>query len=144
MSEAWIFKETTTYQDHVIAHVMDALILGHFVFDEAAYIVLDIGFVWTIFIDGQMALLPQMVAIDDLDTTDEMKTELKRELDSLTSGRLGAKLTRVSPASAHCVITDVELLEAGNQMRLIIKGEAARVIIDASIKRCDISVRYES
>src|SRR5437870_3315002 len=80
MGDDWHVKETTTHQDHVIAHVIGALILGHFVLDEALHIVLDMGFVWTIYVDGQMALLPQTVAIEDLETTEAMKSELKHEL----------------------------------------------------------------
>ena len=59
----WTMAETNTHQDHVIAHVIGATPLGHFIWDETAYIVLDIGFIWNIYLDMQMGLLPQGVAI---------------------------------------------------------------------------------
>ena len=35
---SWTLAETNTHQDHVIAHVIGATPLGHFVWDETAYI----------------------------------------------------------------------------------------------------------
>ena len=49
MINAWTPRDTTTNQDHVIAHVLGATFLGYFVFEEALYVLLDIGFIWTIF-----------------------------------------------------------------------------------------------
>ena len=43
MTDNWMPAETTTHQDHVIAHVMGATVLGYFVIDEVLYILLDIG-----------------------------------------------------------------------------------------------------
>ena len=59
--------ETTTHQDHVIKHVVGATVLGWFIAGEAAHLLLDIGFLWTIYLDGEMNLLPQGVAIPELD-----------------------------------------------------------------------------
>ena len=36
MSE-WTVAETNTHQDHVIAHVIGATVVGYFVWDETAY-----------------------------------------------------------------------------------------------------------
>jgi hypothetical protein len=46
----WTAAETDTHQDHVIAHIIGATPLGYFVWDETAYIVLDIGFIWNIYL----------------------------------------------------------------------------------------------
>ncbi len=37
----WQPNDTTTHQDHVIAHVIGATVLGYFVFEEALYILLE-------------------------------------------------------------------------------------------------------
>ena len=63
----WTAAETNTHQDHVIAHVIGATVLGHFIWDETAYLLLDIGFVWNIYLDMEMGLVPQTVAIRELD-----------------------------------------------------------------------------
>ena len=57
MATEWSAKDTTTHQDHVIAHVLGATWLGHFIEDEALYVLLDIGFIWMIYLDGEMGLL---------------------------------------------------------------------------------------
>ena len=59
----WVALETSTHQDHVIAHVVGATIRGYLLFDETAYLLLDIGFVWNIYLDGEMGLVPHPVAV---------------------------------------------------------------------------------
>ena len=54
MNADWHSRETTTHQDHVIAHVVGARVLGYFILDEALHLLLDIGFVWMVFLDGEM------------------------------------------------------------------------------------------
>ena len=53
----WTAAETNTHQDHVIAHVIGATPLGHFILDETAYMLLDIGFIWNIYLDMEMGLV---------------------------------------------------------------------------------------
>src|ERR1700730_2456753 len=108
MTDHWQAKETSTHQDHVIAHVLGATVLGYFVFDEALHLLLDIGFVWTIYVDGQMMLLPQVVAINELETDAATRNELNREIEQLgQKGRLAEGLERVTPAPVECLITEV-------------------------------------
>ena len=74
----WTQLETNTHQDHVIAHVFGATVLGWLIAGEAAHLLLDIGFLWTIYLDGEMNLLPQGVAIPELDADEPLsasKTE---------------------------------------------------------------------
>src|SRR2546429_8504519 len=73
----WTRLETTAYQDHVIAHVLGATVLGWFVLDGAAHLLLDMKLLWTIYLDGQMNLLPQGVAIADFDSDEVSKIERK-------------------------------------------------------------------
>src|SRR5687768_18600397 len=62
----WEPAETNTHQDHVIAHVIGASVLGYFVWDETAYLLLDIGFIWNIYLDAEMGFMPQVVALAEL------------------------------------------------------------------------------
>jgi hypothetical protein len=63
---SWTVAETNTHQDHVIAHVIGATPLGHFIWDETAYLLLDIGFLWNIYLDMEMGLVPQSLAVAEL------------------------------------------------------------------------------
>src|SRR6185295_9037543 len=83
MTTNWDAKDTTTHQDHVIAHVVEATALGYFVFDEVLNILLDIGFIWTVLLNGEMGLLPHPVAVSELEVSDEARTQIKADIDAL-------------------------------------------------------------
>src|SRR6266571_850409 len=109
----WLPLATTTHQDHVIKHVVGATVLGWFIAGEAAHLLLDIGFLWTIYLDGEMNLLPQGVAISELDAdelTSADKTEVAFDAQLLLSeGREATGLKRFTPAPVECLITSVEV-----------------------------------
>ena len=112
----WTTAETNTHQDHVIAHVIGATPVGHFVWDETAYIVLDIGFIWNIYLNMEMGLVPHRLAISELEADDEKKKELS-EVRNLES----------SP------IESVELFENGDERRLVLNCELDRLVIETSL-----------
>ena len=112
----WTALETNTHQDHVIAHVIGATPVGHFIWDETAYIVLDIGFIWNIYLDMEMGLVPHRVAISELEADDETKKELS-EVRNVES----------SP------IESVELFENGDERRLLMICETERLVIETSL-----------
>ena len=112
----WTALETNTHQDHVIAHVIGATPLGHFIWDETAYVVLDIGFIWNIYLDLEMGLVPHRVAISELEADDETKRELS-EVRNLES----------SP------IESVELFENGDERRLVMNCETEKLVIETSL-----------
>jgi hypothetical protein len=121
----WTAAETNTHQDHVIAHVVGATPLGHFVWDETAYLFLDIGFVWNIYLDMEMGLVPHSVAIKELEADDAKKSELRSYFDQLLqSGNKDA-----SP------IESVELFEDGDMRRLVLNCERQTVVIETSLSR---------
>ena len=113
---AWTPAETNTHQDHVIAHVIGATPLGHFVWDETAYILLDIGFIWNIYLDMEMGLVPERVAISELEADEATKSEL-----------LAAANQAASP------IESVELFENEDERRLVLKCERESVVIETSL-----------
>src|ERR687887_337929 len=112
----WAEVETSTHQDHVIKHVLGATVLGWVIAGESANLLLDIGFLWTIYLDGEMNLLPQGVAIAELETdevTSADKTELAFDAHLLLSqGRETAGLKRFTPANGECLITGIEVFGA--------------------------------
>ena len=114
----WTAAETNTHQDHVIAHVIGATPLGHFIWDETAYIVLDIGFIWNIYLDMEMGLVPHRLAISELEADDEKKNELS-EVRNVES----------SP------IESVEVFEDGDERRLVINCELDRLFVETSLSR---------
>jgi hypothetical protein len=112
----WTAAETNTHQDHVIAHVIGATPLGYFIWDETAYIVLDIGFIWNIYLDMEMGLVPHRLAISELEADDETKKELS-EVRNLESSS----------------IESVEVFEDGDERRLVLHCELDRLVIETSL-----------
>src|SRR5215208_3241663 len=89
----WTAAETNTHQDHVIAHVVGTTPLGYFIHDETAYILLDIGFIWNIYLDMEMGLVPHPLAISELEVDENTKTELRSDVDSLIRGETPTRMT---------------------------------------------------
>ena len=119
---SWTAANTNTHQDHVIAHVVGATPLGHFIWDETAYLLLDIGFVWNIYLDMEMGLVPQSLAVAELN-------ELRAFVDE-------ANDTSTGP------IESVELFAGGDERRLLLSGESGKHVIETSLK--DRWTRIES
>lgn len=141
MTNAWTPKDTTTHQDHVIAHVLGSTFLGYFVFDEVLYILLDIGFVWTIFLDGEMGLLPHPVAVAELEMDGEIKEQIKADIDLLLGNEASPeKLLRMKPPPVECLIKDVSLFSAEDRRRLIVTGEEANLAIETSLATAEVLV----
>ena len=140
----WIEIETSKHQDHVIAHVIGATVLGWVVAGEAAHLLLDIGFLWTIYLDGEMNLLPQGVAISELEAdelTSADKTELAFDAQLLLSeGRDATGLKRFKVAPVECLIAEVKFFAADSRRRIVAQGEAEQIKVDTSIEAGDISV----
>ena len=146
MSQGWQAIETTTHQDHVIAHVVDTTVLGYWVLDEVLYLLLDIGFVWIVFLDGQMTLLPHPVAVSELDTSDELKNAIKADIDLLLGDNVSVdRLSYLKPPplncrSDACRIKSVEFLDSGDARRLLIHGEHASLNIEMSLSTAEIRI----
>ena len=144
MINAWTPKDTTTHQDHVIAHVLGANFLGYFVFEEALYVLLDIGFLWTIFLDGEMGLLPHPVAVSELEIGGEAKEQIESDIDVLLSDSATESLQRLHSPPVPCQIKDVSFLASGERRRLIITGEEGDIAIEMSLATAEIQVIEKS
>ncbi len=108
----WTAAETNKHQDHVIAHVIGATPLEHFIHDETAYLLLDIGFIWNIYLDMEMGLVPERLAMSELDVDAEL---LQR-----TSVECGP-------------IESVDLLEDDQERRLVLNCEHGAWVIETSL-----------
>lgn len=144
----WTPIETTTHQDHVIAHVLGASVLGWVIAGECAHLLLDIGFLWTIYLDGEMNLLPQGVAIPELDA-DELnsadKAELAFDADLLRSeGRDAQDLKRFTAAPVDCLVTSVECFGNNSDRRVVIQGETANIEIETSLDTAHLTIQTSS
>ena len=140
MSPDWEPHDTSTHQDHVIAHVLGATVLGHFVFDQAAHLVLDIGFIWTVYADGEMGLVPQSMALSELEIDAGAREELRADVRALQDGSDLAGLKRVTPAPDDCLVTEVGFHASGDRRRLTITGEESSLVIDTSLLTGEIHV----
>jgi hypothetical protein len=136
--------ETTTHQDHVIAHVIGSTILGHFVFDESLYLVLDIGFIWRIYLDGEMGLLPGTVAIHELQADEELKLHLKKDAELLIAGGIQAnQLEEITPARVECRIEEITFFRDDDKRRFVIRGEENELVLESSLRTRDFKVGSE-
>jgi hypothetical protein len=141
MSPDWQLHETSTHQDHVIAHVVGATVLGYFEFDGVAHLLLDIGFLWMIFADGEMGLVPQTLAISELELDEDAKAELRADVQALhDEGTDAPDLTRLKPAPHNCLITDVSFFAAERKRRLVIEGEGSSLEIVTSLLTGEIHI----
>lgn len=141
MTDIWEPKETTTHQDHVIAHVIGATFLGYFVFDEVLYILLDIGFIWTILLDGEMGLIPHPVVVSELEMDGPAKDRIKADIDLLLGNDVDVdKLSRLKPPPGQCLINDVGLFAAGEHRRWLITGDEDNLAIETSVATREVLV----
>jgi len=108
----WRVAETNKHQDHVIAHVIGATPLSYFIHDETAYLLLDIGFIWNIYLDIEMGLVPERMALSELGVDEELL-----EQTSVESGP----------------IESVELYEDGQERRLVLNCEHGSLLIETSL-----------
>jgi hypothetical protein len=108
----WSAAETNKHQDHVVAHVIGATPLRYLVHDETAYVLLDIGFVWNIYLDLEMGLVPQVMALSELGVDEES----------------------FQAADVECgPIESVEVFEEGQEKRLVLNCEHSAWVIETSL-----------
>ena len=136
----WTQLETNTHQDGVIAHVIGATILGYFVLDETAFLLLDIGFIWNIFLDGEMGLLPHPVAISELPVDAESKKAIQTEVDQILAGATAVDLQFVERSGIAVPIVDVGFFQDTDHRRIEIDCETGTVIIETSMNTGEVKI----
>jgi hypothetical protein len=116
----WERGETNTHQDHVIAHVIGASVLRYFVWDETAYLLLDIGFIWNIYLDAEMGLLPEALALGELEVDGD--------------------LTRWESVAEPSPIQSVDLFQSDDGRRLVLNCEETILVLETSFTTREIHV----
>src|ERR1041385_3766332 len=132
----WTELETSTYQHHVIQHVVGATVLGWFIAEDAVHFVLDVGLLWTVYVNAEMNLMALFVAIEDLES-EELPKSLIDELMSdaqtlIDQGREASGLKRFTAASVGCLVEEINLFSADSQRRIAIQGEFGTIEIRTS------------
>ena len=126
----WRAAETNTHQDHVIAHVIGASPLSHFVWDETAYLRLDIGFIWNIYLDGEMGLVPETLALAELRAASEQLAQQDFE-----------DLTRAIPNPSP--IQSADFFESENGRRLVLNCESGSIVVETSFLTREIRIEHK-
>ena len=130
----WWPKDTTNHQEHVIAHVIGASVLAYFVLDETLYLLLDIGFIWIIYLDAEMVLLPHPVATAELEVDQQVREKIKADVDlMMLNGSAANGLNFMTPSPAVCLLTEVALFANDDGRRLLLTGEEANLSIETTI-----------
>jgi hypothetical protein len=135
---SWKPLETSTHQDHVIAHVVGATVRGYLLFDETAYLLLDIGFVWNIYLDGEMGLVPHPVAVTELNVSEDLRGEIGTDVDLLLAERAGepTRLTRFSGSP----IQSVDIFVSEPLRRVVIACEDGTLTLETSLETCEVKI----
>jgi hypothetical protein len=128
----------------VIKHVLGATVLGWVVIEDAMHVLLDVGLLWTIYVNAEMSLMAQGVAIQDLESdtlTSSDVTQLTCDAQLLISaGREATGLARFTAAPLECLITAVDVFAFDNQRKIVIVGENAEIRIETSLDQSSFAI----
>jgi hypothetical protein len=143
-SDSWLLLETSTYQDHVIKHVLGATVLGWVMIEDAMHVLLDVGLLWTIYINAEMSLMAQHVAIEDLEG-DQLNHGAVLQLISdaqllISEGREATDLKCFTGAPVKCTIIAVETYASGSRRRIAITGETADLEVETSLEKTSFKI----
>ncbi len=136
----WKPIDTNTHQDHVIAHVIGATVLGYFIHDETLHLLLDIGFIWNVYLDGEMGLLPHPVAVGELEVSEDERRQIKSDIELLLRDRSGTPLARLTASPVNCLIEEVAFLGKGDERRVLLTGEDESLAITTSMVNREITI----
>jgi hypothetical protein len=121
--------------------VLGTTFLGYLIFEEALYVLLDIGFIWTIFLDGEMGLLPHPVAVSELEIAAQAREQIKTDIDILLGNSTASqKLFRLTAAPVECQIREVSFFAAEARRRLMLAGEPAGLVIETCLATAEVRV----
>jgi hypothetical protein len=141
VTNTWTPRDTTTHQDHVIAHIIGATVLGYFVFEEALYVLLDIGFLWTVFLDGEMSLLPYPVAIKEIEIDEQRRQEINADISLLLGDNAStSNLLRMKAPALVCQIEEVNFFQWGDRRQLLLTGDESNLVVETSLSTAGIVI----
>jgi hypothetical protein len=141
---AWVEAETSKHRDHVVAHVVGATVFGYFVHTGALHLLLDIGFFWIVYLDAEMGLVSESLAISELEAETDFRARVAADADALRSNGVDAgALVVMRAAPAGCLIEEVTLSECGARRRLFVRGEASSLVVETSIDTGEIIVKED-
>ncbi len=129
----WLPAETNTHQDHVIAHMLGATVLGYFRADEAAHFILDIGFIWLILLDGEMGLVPHSMALAELSVGADERAALSADAAALYEHGTAAALARATAAPDDCLINAVEFYTNETGRRLLLQSDHVSLCVETEL-----------
>jgi hypothetical protein len=139
----WELAETNTHQDHVIAHVIGATVLAYFILNETAYLLLDIGFIWNIYLDGEMGLVPQSLAVAELEADENIKVEVRSDVDEIALSDKPS-LVRLIQTRNQSPILSVDFLISENLRRLRLNCEVGSLLVETSLETAEIKLTEEA
>lgn len=144
MTHEWAQHETDPYQDHVIAHVIGTTVLGMWQMEGAVHLLLDIGFIWTIYADADMALVLERVAIKEFAVAASVKETLQAEVDALhEQGGSAEGLNLLRPVPPGCLVTEVKVYARGERRRVLIEGSDTVLVIEGEPGKDEITATAE-
>lgn len=143
MEKGWQPAESSVHQDAVIAHILGSTVLGYFVEDETAHLLLDIGFIWTIYLDGQMVLLPHPVAVAELAVEEHLRSQIRDDIDQLLSSSDAATLRLLVPP-VRDEIRGVEFYQLGEQRQVRILTDSGDLVIETDLEHSLIILSLNS
>jgi hypothetical protein len=136
----WISADTSTHQDHVIAHVLGATVIGYFVHDETAFLLLDIAFIWNIYLDGEMGLLPHPVATGELEADAVLKEGLKSDIDRALQDPNWVSFNRLRPSPNLSPIQSVDFFVRENSRQLVLTCIRGSVVVETSLDTREVKI----
>lgn len=126
----------------MIAHVIGTTVEAHFVWDETAYLLLDIGFIWNIYLDLEMGLVPQALAISELEAAEEFKSDLRADVDAISLGQANSHLQRLTVPLVRSPIQGVASTIKESSRRLKLTCETGVVFVETSLATGEVKI-YE-
>lgn len=142
MDETWEPAETNTHQDHVIAHVIGSTVLGYLILAEAIHLLLDIGFIWKIYPDAEMGLLPHPVAVAELEVAADEREQIATDIDlRLRLADVPAAFKQLQLTTSECLIEQVQLFAKDEMKKLILFGEESNLELEMSARDESISIK---
>ena len=122
--------------------MIGATVVGYFVWDETAYLLLDIGFIWNIYLDGEMGLVPQSQAIAELEASEEFKREIKSDIDSISQDVADGRLQALSVPNLTSPLQTVDFELRENLRRLVLTCEETTLVVETSLDNAEVKI-YE-